>query len=70
MGALTFEDAGMPEPSAPRGWLLRWLDAMASWQMRHSYCVISRHQALSATMTGVNQPSSTNERSSTSPCDR
>ena len=70
MGALTFEDAGMPDPSAPRGWLLRWLDALASWQMRHSYCAIKRNQTASATMTGVNQPSSTNERLSISPCDR
>ena len=31
---------------------------------------ISRVQADSATITGVTQPSSANERSSTSPCDR
>ena len=50
--------------------LLRLLDTLAAWQMRHSHEVISRVQADSATITGVNQPSSANERSSTSPCDR
>jgi hypothetical protein len=49
--------------------LLRWLDALAEWQMRHSHSVISR-QADKATITSVTQPSSVNERSSTSPCDR
>jgi hypothetical protein len=53
-----------------RGALLRVLDALAAWQMRHSHEVISRTQALKASMTGVTQPSSVNERSSTSPCDR
>ena len=50
----------------------RWfvLDALAEWQMRHSHRLISRGQALNATMTSVTQPSSANERSSTSPCDR
>ena len=46
------------------------LDALAAWQMRHLYCLIHRRQALSATITGVNQPSSANERSSINPCDR
>jgi hypothetical protein len=53
-----------------RGALLRALDTLAAWQMRHSHQVISRIQPLKATMTGVTQPSSVNERSSTSPCDR
>ena len=54
----------------PRGALLRWLDTLAAWQMRHSHEVISRIQTDSATITGVTQPSSANVRSSTSPCDR
>ncbi len=53
-----------------RGALLRALDTWAAWQMRHSHQVISRIQPLKATMRGVTQPSSVNERSSTSPCDR
>jgi hypothetical protein len=53
----------------PRGALLRWLDTLAAWQMRHSHDVISRRQAANATITSVTQPSSANERSSTSPCD-
>jgi hypothetical protein len=70
MAALTFDRSSTPEERSPRGPVLRWLDTLATWQMRHSYCVISRHQVLNATMTGVTQPSSTNERSSISPCDR
>jgi hypothetical protein len=50
--------------------LLRLLDTLAEWQMRHSHHVISRNHRLSATISGVNQPSSGNERSSISPCDR
>ena len=53
-----------------RGLLLRLLDTLAAWQMNYSHEVISRVQALNANMTGVNQPSSLNERSSTNPCDR
>jgi hypothetical protein len=53
-----------------RGTFLRLLDALAAWQMRYSHEVISRIQPLDATMTGVIQPSSLNERSNTSPCDR
>jgi hypothetical protein len=49
---------------------LRMLDTLAEWQMRHSHSVISRAHAASATMSGVAQPSNTNERSSTSPCER
>ena len=59
-----------PEPAPPRGKLLRMLDTLAEWQMRHSHSVISRTQADNATITSVIQPSSANERSSTSPCDR
>jgi hypothetical protein len=63
---------GPPSTTADphRGALLRVLDALAAWQMRHSHEVISRAQTLKATMSGVTQPSSVNERSSTSPCDR
>ena len=41
------------ETAAPRGALLRWLDTLAAWQMRHSHEVISRVQTDSATITGV-----------------
>jgi hypothetical protein len=58
------------DPLPSRGILLRMLDTFAEWQMRHSHSVISRGQADSATISGVTQPSSTNERSSISPCDR
>jgi hypothetical protein len=53
-----------------RGILLRMLDALAEWQMRQLLRVITRRQPLKATMTGVTQPSSVNERSSIMPCDR
>jgi hypothetical protein len=59
-----------PDAGPQRGAFLRLLDAMAAWQMGHAYRVISRIQPLRATMSGVNQPSSGNERSSISPCDR
>ena len=63
---------GSPSANAgpDRGALLRMLDALAAWQMRYSHHVISRAQTLNATMTGVTQSPSVNERSSTSPCDR
>ena len=70
MAALTVGSPSTPEPGGSRGLLLRWLDALAAWQMGHSYCVINRNQIRKATMTGVNQPSSMNERSSINPCDR
>ena len=70
MAALAVRMPNSPETIPPRGALLRWLDTLAAWQMRHSHEVISRVQADSATITGVTQPSSANERSSTSPCDR
>ena len=70
MAALTCHGPNSAEAEPTRGALLRWLDALAERQMRHSHSVISRAQADKATMTGVTQPSSTNERSSISPCDR
>jgi len=70
MAALTVNRAEAPEPTDHHGMLLRWLDTLAAWQMRHSYCLIRRNQMRSATSTGVTQPSSANERSSISPCDR
>jgi len=70
MAALPLRRSDLPEPSPSRGTVLRWLDIMAEWQMRHSHRVISRAQADNATIIGVVQPSSTNERSSISPCDR
>jgi hypothetical protein len=69
MNTLTFGNCNSPESIPPRGKLLRWLDTLAAWQMRHSHSVISRTQADKATITSVTQPSSLNERSSTSPCD-
>ena len=65
MAALTCEHCNSPE--AERGVLLRLLDTLAEWQMRHSHSVIRRAQAANATITGVTQPSSANERSSTIP---
>src|ERR1043165_9691805 len=70
MAALAVRRPNSAETVPTRGALLRWLDTLAAWQMRHSHEVISRVQADSATITGVTQPSSANERSSTSPCDR
>ena len=70
MAALTFGPSDSPEATPRRGALLRMLDTLAEWQMRHSHHVISRSQPLSATSSGVDQPSSGNERSSISPCDR
>lgn len=70
MGSFAAWRPNSPETVPSRGALLRMLDTLAAWQMRHSHEVISRIQADSATITGVVQPSSANERSSTSPCDR
>ena len=70
MAALAFRTSNSPQSDQDRGALLRLLDALAEWQMRHSHRVISRTQSASATISGVNQPSSGNERSNTSPCDR
>ena len=67
MATLAFRTSDSPEVTPDRGAFLRMLDAMAEWYMRQSHRVISRAQPLSATMTGVNQPSSGNERSSISP---
>ena len=70
MAALAFGRSDSPESGPRRGVLLRVLDILAEWQMRHSHHVISRSQPLNATISGVNQPSSGNERSNISPCDR
>jgi hypothetical protein len=70
MAGLTCHGSNPPESAPPRGALLRMLDRLAEWQMRHSHQVISRAQTDRATITGVTQPSSTNERSSINPCDR
>jgi hypothetical protein len=69
MAALTFETSDSPQSDPRRGALLRLLDRLAERHMRHSHSVISRAQCARATIRGVNQPSSGNERSSTSPCD-
>ena len=70
MPALACSNRDQPQAAPPRGRLLRLLDTWAAWQMSHSHQIISRGHTDSATITGVTQPSSTNERSSTSPCDR
>ncbi len=70
MAALTFGRPDSSEATPRRGALLRLLDTLAEWQMRHSHHVISRHHRLNATISGVNQPSSGKERSSIKPCDR
>jgi hypothetical protein len=69
MAALLIRRSTSPDPVPSRGALLRWLDALAAWQMRHSHEVIRRVQADRATMTGVTQPSSATERSTNIPCD-
>ena len=61
---------GVPGDAAPRGALLRWIDAFAEWKMRDSMRAIGRAQARGACRSSVVQPSSRNERSSTSPCER
>jgi hypothetical protein len=70
MAALPLRRSELPEPGPSRGTVLRWLDTLAEWQMRHSHRAISRAQTDNATISGVVQPSSTNERSSINPCDR
>jgi hypothetical protein len=67
MGAATCGHCNSPETAAERGVLLRMLDTLAEWQMRHSHSVIRRAQTDKATITGVTQPSSVNDRSSTIP---
>jgi hypothetical protein len=43
MAALTYEAGNSSaEPTPPRGPLLRILDTLAEWQMRHSHSVINR----------------------------
>ena len=44
MAALTFGTSNSPEPDPRRGALLRLLDTLAEWQMRHSHRVICRGQ--------------------------
>ena len=67
MATLAFRTSDSPEAGPDRGAFLRFLDTLAETYMRQSHRVISRAQPLNATMTGVNQPSSGNERSSISP---
>ena len=67
MITLTVRTSDSPDTSSDRGAFLRFLDTLAEWHMRQSHRVISRAQPLSATMSGVNQPSSGNERSSIKP---
>ena len=67
MATLACRTSEPPEAPPDRGAFLRMLDTLAEWHMRQSHRVISRAQPLSATMTGVNQPSSGNDRSSISP---
>ena len=49
MAALTFGTSDFPAADPRRGALLRLLDTMAEWQMRHSHHVISRSQPACAT---------------------
>ncbi len=44
MATLTFPGCNSPEQRQPRGALLRLLDTLAEWQMRHSHSVIRRIQ--------------------------
>jgi hypothetical protein len=67
MATLTFGGCNSPQNTPPRGALLRVLDTLAEWQMRHSHSVIRRIQRDAAVINKVTQPSSTNERSSTKP---
>jgi hypothetical protein len=67
MAALTCEHCNSPDAKSDRSVLLRMLDTLAEWQMRHSHSVIRRAHTDRATMIGVTQPSSGNERSRTIP---
>ena len=67
MASLACRTSDSSEAAPDRGAFLRVLDTLAEWHMRQSHRVISRAQPLSATMTGVNQPSSGNDRSSIRP---
>ena len=67
MATLAFRTSETSEAAPDRGAFLRMLDTLAESYMRQSHRVISRAQPLSATMTGVNQPSSGNDRSSINP---
>ena len=46
MAALTFGRPDSSEATPRRGALLRLLDTLAEWQMRHSHHVISRNHRL------------------------
>jgi len=67
MASLACRTSDSSEAVSDRGAFLRVLDTLAEWHMRQSHRVISRAQPLNATMTGVNQPSSGNDRSSIRP---
>jgi hypothetical protein len=47
MATLTFPGCNSPEQRQPRGALLRLLDTLAEWQMRHSHSVINRGRRVS-----------------------
>ena len=68
MAALACEGTHPAETPPHRNLLLRVMDAIAEQQMRHAHHAIRLTQG--ARMTSVAQPSSTLDRSSTSPCDR
>jgi hypothetical protein len=70
MNTLTYGKPKSAASAQPRSTLLRWLDTLAEWQMRHSHSLISRAQPERATISSVTQPFKANERSSISPCDR
>lgn len=70
MATLTISNCNSSGKTPPRGTLLRVLDTLAEWQMRHSHSVIRRIQPDAAVINSVTQPSSLKDRSSTSPCDR
>jgi hypothetical protein len=67
MATLTVTTSDSHDAASDRGAFLRFLDTLAEWHMRQSHRVISRAQPLSATMSGVNQPSSGKDRSSINP---
>lgn len=49
MVGLTYETGSLSaDPTPPRNTLLRILDTLAEWQMRHSHSVISRRRPANA----------------------
>jgi hypothetical protein len=70
MAALTVDGRDTPHDAPRRGVLLRFLDVLAEWQMRHSVDVISRAQPARANSVSVDQPSSDTTRSSARPRER